>query len=132
MNKEIDWIEILGWEKDQLDELQLLAYAYIRQGKFDIALTFFKALCVLDPDNLYNVQTLGALLLEMDKNEAACEVLEDAREKNPKDPYIALNLAKAWIQTGKKDEALKLAKKLTASKNNLIANNAKALLLAYA
>ena len=45
----INWLEELEWGEDQIEELRIAGYAYLRQGKYDIALKFFKALVILDP-----------------------------------------------------------------------------------
>ena len=46
----INWRDKLGWDEDQLEDLRFAGYAYLRQGKYDIALAFFEALTVLDPE----------------------------------------------------------------------------------
>jgi len=61
----IDWIKELGWTEDHLTDLTNAAYAYVRQGKYEIALPVFEALCILDPSDAYYPQTLGALYLEL-------------------------------------------------------------------
>jgi len=61
----INWTEKLGWNDEQIEELRMTAYAYIRQGKYDMALDFFKALRVLEPDNLYGAQTVGAIYVQL-------------------------------------------------------------------
>jgi hypothetical protein len=37
----INWLEKLKWSGEQLDDLQTAGFAYIRQGKYDIALPIF-------------------------------------------------------------------------------------------
>ena len=46
-------------------------------------------------------------------------------------PPTLINLTKAFLMLGRKDEALKLANILKNEKNSVIANIAKALILAY-
>ncbi len=53
-----DWLSILGWGKEELEDLRFVGYSYVKQGKYDIATTFFEALCILDPESVYDVQTL--------------------------------------------------------------------------
>ncbi len=38
----INWRESLGWSEEVLEEMRATGYAYIRQGKYDIALPFLK------------------------------------------------------------------------------------------
>ena len=56
---QVDWLSILGWNKDELEDLRFVGYSYIKQGKYDIAITFFEALTILSPESVYDLQTLG-------------------------------------------------------------------------
>ena len=62
-----DLLNILGWKKEDLLNLQFIAYSYVKQGKYDIALTLLETLEVLDSNDLYTLQTLGAIYIEMKK-----------------------------------------------------------------
>ena len=59
-----DWLKTLKWSNEQLQDLRYSGFAYIRQGKYDIALPLFEALVLLDSDNAYDAQTLGAFHLD--------------------------------------------------------------------
>jgi tetratricopeptide (TPR) repeat protein len=74
----INWLEKMGWTEDHLEDLRFSGYAYIRQGKYDIAVTFFEALNVLAPDNAYDAQTLGALYLQLNEPGKALRALDRA------------------------------------------------------
>ena len=127
----INWRDKLGWTEEQLDEMRFAGFSYIRQGKYDIALPFFQALVVLDPESSYDSQTLGALHLQMNNPELALKALDRALKIEADHGPSLLNLAKALFMLGRKEEGLKLAEILSREKDPAIANIAKALLLAY-
>lgn len=127
----IDWLKKLGWDEEQLEDLRLAGYAYIRQGKYNIARPFFEALCVLDPDNAYHHQTLGAIYLQLGEPKKALVSLEKALKGEAEHGPTLLNFTKALFMTGKKEEGLKLANILANEHDPVISNTAKALILAY-
>lgn len=127
----INWLEVLGWTEEQLEDLRLTGYSYIRQGKYDIAIQFFEALNVLDPESAYDAQTLGALYLQMGNPAKALKFFDKALKLETDHAPTLLNLTKALFMLGKKEEGLKLAAILQNEPDPLISNAAKALLLAY-
>lgn len=127
----IEWVKVLGWTEDQLEDLRFAGYAYIRQGKYDIALPFFEALIVLDPESAYDAQTLGAIYLEMGDPSKAIKALDRALKLDTEHAPTLLNLTKALFMLGKKEEGLKLAEILRREPDSRISNVAEALLLAY-
>ena len=131
MMAESNWQELLGWSDEQFEELRYVGYSYIRQGKYDIALAFFAALVVVDPDNAYNLQTLGAIHLEIGNVNDAHKYLDRALQLDTDHSPTLLNLAKTLLMQGKKEEGLKLANLLQDDPNRKVANVAKALVLAY-
>lgn len=38
----INWLQTLNWNDEQLEEMRYIGYAYVRQGKYDIALSFLR------------------------------------------------------------------------------------------
>jgi len=129
--RRIKWQETLGWTEEQLEDLRLAGYSYIRQGKYDIALPFFEALAVFDPESAYDTQTLGALYLQLDQPEKALKSLDKALKLESDHAPTLLNLTKTFFIIGRTHEAIKLAEILSREPNSSIANIAKALLLAY-
>src|SRR5262245_16344861 len=127
----IDWKQQLGWTEDHLEDLRYAGYAYIRQGKYDIALPFFEALSVLDPESAYDIQTLGALYMQLNNPVKAIKAFDKALKLDADHGPTLLNLAKALFMMGKKEEGLKLANILKNEPNAFISNVAKALILAY-
>lgn len=127
----INWLEKLGWTEDHIDEIRNAGYSYIRQGKYKMAHPFFEALCVLNPENAYDLQTLGAIYLELNEWKNAIKYLDRALQIEGDHSPTLLNLAKAFFMSGKVDEGKKLALVLQKDPNPFIASNAAALLLAY-
>lgn len=127
----IDWLGKLNWNDEQIEDLRLSGYAYIRQGKYDIALAFFEALELLDPKSAYDEQTLGALYLQMGNPAKSLTHFDKALKLEADHAPTLLNLTKALLLLGKTDEGLKLASTLEKESDPAISNIAKALLLAY-
>ncbi len=127
----INWLESLKWTEDNLEDLRFTGYAYIRQGKYDIALPIFEALCVLAPESAYDVQTLGALHLQLGNASKALKYFDKALMLETDHGPTLLNLTKAFFMLGRKEEGLKLANILKNEKDINISNTAKALILAY-
>lgn len=121
----------MGWSEDQVDDLRNAGYAYIRQGKYEIALPFYNALTVLNPDNAYDAQTLGALYLQLNNPAKALKAFDKALQLEADHAPTLLNVTKALLMLGKIDEGLKLANILKTEKDPTISNMAKALILAY-
>jgi tetratricopeptide (TPR) repeat protein len=127
----IKWRESLGWNEEQLEDLRFAGYAYIRQGKYDVALPLFEALCILDPESAYDAQTLGAIYLQMGNPNKALKCFDKALKIDGDHAPTLLNLAKTFFMLGKKQEGLKLANILKEEADPVIANQARALMLAY-
>lgn len=129
---DVNWLEVLDWTKEELEDLRFVGYSYLKQGKYETALTFFEALVVLDPGSTYDLQTLGALYLQLDNNLMALNYIERSLKLEPDHLPTKLNRAKALFGLGYKRQAEKEAKILSTADDQKIADQAEALLLAYA
>lgn len=128
---QIDWQKKLGWNEDNLDDLRNTAFAYIRQGKYEIAEPIFEALVVLNQDNAYDAQTLGALYLQLNNPTKALKYFDIALKIETDHGPTLINVAKAFFMLGKVSEGLKLVEILQNEPDFVISNTAKALILAY-
>lgn len=128
---QIDWLSILGWNKEELEDLRFVGYSYIKQGKYDIAITFFEALVILAPESAYDLQTLGALYLQKGNNLMALNYIEKAIKLDPTHLPTLLNRTKALFALGYKRQALAQARALEKCAQEQIADQAQALILAY-
>lgn len=127
----INWLEPLGWDDEQLEDLRFTGYAYIRQGKYDIAQPIFETLSILNPESAYDTQTLGAIHLQLGEAEKALKCFDKALKLETDHGPTLLNLVKALFMLNRQDEALKLAYMLKNEENPAVSNVAKALILAY-
>ena len=126
-----NWLELLGWNTTQLEDLRFIGFSYIKQGQYPIALKFFEALVVLNPENEYDLQTLGALYLQIGSNTSALDFLERAIRLNKDHAPTLLNRAKALFVLGYKKQAFDQIQLLENHPSKEISDQAKALGLAY-
>ncbi len=127
----MNWLEILGWGEQEMGDLRYVAYSYIRQGIYDVALTFFDALAVLSPPLAYDLQTIGALHLQLGNGLKALDYLDRALKMEPDHLLTQLNRAKALFMLGYKRQGYAQALELEKCKEKEIASQASALVLAY-
>ncbi|HEX2579530.1 MAG TPA: type III secretion chaperone [Rhabdochlamydiaceae bacterium] len=127
----LKWSEIVGWDAEALEDLRYLGFAYLKQGKFDIAQSFFEALVTFNQNDAYDLQTLGGLYLETGHNLQALSTIEQALKIEPGHPMTLLNRAKALFALGYRRQAIAQAKTLVGHSDATIANQASALLLSY-
>lgn len=127
----INWQDKLGWNAEHIEDLRYTGYSYVRQGKYDIALPFFEALSILDTENAYDSQTLGAIYLQINQPAKAIKYFDRALKLEADHAPTLLNLAKAFLMLGRIEEAVRLAQILKNEANPAISNVAKALILAY-
>ena len=127
----INWKDLLEWNENQLEDLRIVGFTYIKQGKYDIALHFFKALNILQPNNSYNLQTLGAIYLEMGKNLDALKYIDKSLKISPNHNLSLLNKGKALLSLGYKKQGLIQIKSLFNCGEDKISSQAKALEMTY-
>jgi len=127
----VNWTEVLGWGKEELDELRFVGFSYIKQGHYDTALKFFEALVILAPESAYDFQTLGAIYLQKGNNLLALNYLERALKLQPKHLPTLLNRTKALFFLGYKRQASLQARVLEQCADSAIAGQASALLLSF-
>ncbi|WP_213357838.1 CDC27 family protein [Chlamydiifrater phoenicopteri] len=126
-----EWKAVLGWEDDHLEELRIAGYSFLRQGHYKKALLFFEALVILDPVSAYDHQILGALYLQLGKNQKALTTLDKAlRLKGDHLPTL-INKTKALFCLNRIAEAAAIANYLKTCSDPIIASDAEALLMSY-
>jgi tetratricopeptide (TPR) repeat protein len=128
---QVNWLEVLGWNQSQVEDLRFVGYSYIKQGLYEIAIKFFEALVVLNPKSEYDLQTLGALYLQIGNNLSALDFLERAIKVNKDHAPTLLNRAKALFLLGYKKQGLDQVKVLETHSLKDVASQAKALSMAY-
>ena len=128
---DVKWLDILGWKDEELEDLRFIGFSYIKQGHYDIALTFFEALVTLSPESLYDMQTLGAIYLQKGNNLMALNYLERALKIDPSHEPSQLNRTKALLALGYKKQGLLQARLLEKSADPIVCGQASALVSAY-
>ena len=127
----MDWLEILGWSPEEIDDLRHAAYSYIRQGIYDIPLTFLDAIAVVGSQVPYDLQTMGALHLQLGNGLKALDLLDRSLKAEPEHLTTQLNRAKALFMLGYRRQGLAQALELEKCEDQEIASQASALVLAY-
>ncbi len=125
------WNEILGWGSEEMEDLRFVGFSYIQQGQYDIAISFFQALCILEPKNAYDLQMLGALYLQKGNGLAALENLDKSLKIEPNHFGTLLNRCKTLFLLGYTKQGLQQAEELKKCEDGEIAKQATALLLSY-
>src|SRR3990167_3955402 len=126
-----NWKEFLGFGKTQINDMRSIGYFYFKQGLFETALSYFNALEVIEPLSTYDLQTIGALYLQMGNNLKAIEYFDKALQIDSNHSPTKLNKTKALFVLGQKKEAIESALELVGNKDPHIATAAKVLILSY-
>lgn len=126
---QIQWTEVLGWQKKELNDLRYVAYSYIKQGIYDIALTFFNAIIILEPPTAYDLQTIGAIYLQLGNGLKALDHLDRALKLDPSHIPTQLNRAKALFALGYKQQGITQALSIEKQGDKALATQAAALIL---
>ena len=114
-----------------MEDIRFAGFSYIKQGQYEIALKFFETLAFLSKANKYDFQTLGALYLQVGNNLSALNYLERALKLDTAHEPTLLNRAKALFLLGYKRQGLAQASLLERSSDSYVADQARALTLAY-
>lgn len=128
---QVNWIDITGWTPQQIDDLRFQGFSFLKEGQYEKALVFFRGLTVLDPVDPYDVQTLGALQLQLGNYGEAIQTFDWALSLAPEHEPTKLNKALALLQTENKPDGLTLLSTLAKSRDPSIASQASALALSY-
>ncbi len=126
-----NWLEMLGWGEREVEDLRFAAFSFIKQGHYKTAIKFFESLIFLSKDNPYDLQTLGALHLQVGDNLASLNYLERALTLNPTHQETLLNKAKALFLLGYTKQGLSQSHLLEGSSDPHVSSQARALTLAY-
>ena len=128
----LKWNEVLGWDQEQMEDFRVLAFFYIREGKYQMAKTFLEALVILNPESVYDLQTLGALFLQLNEPVSALNYLEKAQQLDPKNSIIQINRIKAMLSMGYREEGLSLLEEFIPNcPDKFLVSDAEALKMAY-
>ena len=99
-------IKHLSPQQQALDEFGQ-AVALIQQGRKSEALPHLETTLQLDPGHTAARQALVGLLLESRRNADAERILQDGLQYDPKQPHLAMLLARLQVERGALPQALK-------------------------
>jgi tetratricopeptide (TPR) repeat protein len=128
---EKDWLEKLGLSVHELEDLRVLAYSYIRQGHYQTALKIYKGIVVLSKKAPEDLETIGALFLQLGMAKEALDPLEKALKVHQNHLKTRLNYAKALLLSGYRQRGIQECLELMLCQDSLVASDAEALKLAY-
>lgn len=121
----------LGWGDAQRQEMRMLGCDLLREGKYEKATALFEGVVELGSDEVFDLQTLGALYVQLGRWEEALHHLNQAAMRNEKHLPTRLNQAKALVGLERLEEGLEIARRLMGCRNERIREWAEALLLAH-
>lgn len=127
----MNWLELMGWGPEELRDFRSIGYSYIRQGAYEIALDYFEALTAIDPSNIFDLETLGAIYLQLGNGLQALDIIDKSFKMEAPSLETKLNRAKALFLLGYRRQGLLQAMELTQCEDPQIADQASALILAY-
>jgi tetratricopeptide (TPR) repeat protein len=112
LDQAVDYLQrTLKIEKGMVNAKIALGVAYSRQKMYDKSAVVLKEAVFDDPDNGYALRNLGAVLMELGRDQKdALRYLQRATELLPEDQQAWFGLAQAQMQAGdsaRADEALK-------------------------
>lgn len=129
--EKVNWCEVLSWNSEQIQDLRCTGFRFVVEGKYETARLFFEALVILEPGDVYDNRTLGAIYLELNHPQRALYYLGLSLKSDPHHLPTILNRAKALFGLGKKEKGKRLAEYLSRAKDRDIAEQAEALIMAY-
>jgi Flp pilus assembly protein TadD len=96
------------------DQLMREARTAIRRGDMPLAETLLRNIRAIDPQNLWALNTLGGVLAEQGKVEAAVEALGESLRCQPDDPETLANQAALLYRLNREEEGIALARRSIA------------------
>ena len=126
-----NWLEKLGLGENELEDLRILAYSYIRQGHYKTALKIYRGLVILSNKAPEDLETLGALLLQIGEPKEAIDPLEKVLKIHKDHLKTRLNYAKALLLSGYRQRGVQECIELMRCKDPVVSLDAEALKLAY-
>ena len=97
------------YTKETYDNIRFMASEYIKQGVYHTAIDLLVGLTELD-EEIYDLQSLGALYLEIGDYDNALEYLDKALAKDPNHWSSVLNKINVLVYSDKKEEAITTSK----------------------
>jgi Flp pilus assembly protein TadD len=127
---QLRFTQIFNFDAQQIASLLVCGHNFFSQGKLQEAQRIFDGLAILDPNNSYINNILGAIYQRLEQYDAAILRYSRAIELFPQDIVSLTNRAEIYLNQGKFVEASKDLKKvieLDPERKNRSANRARLL-----
>ena len=95
---ELKWAELVEWTSEKLHETAKQGYSQYEAGQYNKAEIIFKGLTVLDPDNFYYHQMLGATFQQQRKFPEAIVEYSIALDLKPADMTSLTNRGEVYYE----------------------------------
>jgi len=107
MKGDLSWLDILHAPPEKLWQMADLGYNHFKIGKYDKSEIVFKGLTVIDPDNYYFHQMLGATYQRQEKLPESVVEYAIALDLNQNDTVSLANRGEVYFKLGLYDLAEK-------------------------
>jgi Flp pilus assembly protein TadD len=97
---DLSWADLSQYTPEKLLKIAELGYEQFRLGQYDRSERIFKGLTVVDPDNYYYHQMLGATFQRKEKFPEAIVEYSVAADLNPKDLVSLTNRGEIYFKLG--------------------------------
>ena len=97
---DLSWTDLSKYPPEQLLKIAELGYGQFKIGQYDKAERIFKGLTVIDPENYYYHQLLGATFQRKNRFPEAVVEYSVAADLNPKDVVSLGNRGEAYFKMG--------------------------------
>lgn len=100
LSGDLSWADLSQYTPEMLYKTAEAGFNQFRIGQYDSAERIFKGLTVIDPENYYYHQMLGAVFQRRDKNAEAIVEYTVASDINPKDIVSLTNRGEVYMKLG--------------------------------
>ena len=97
---DLSWTELFALPPDKLKQMGEVGYGQFKAGRYESAEKIFKGLTVLDPENYYYHQILGATYQRQGKFPEAVLEYSVAVDLNPQDLVSMTNRGESYMKLG--------------------------------
>jgi tetratricopeptide (TPR) repeat protein len=100
LSGDLSWADLSQYTPERLMQIAELGFNQFRIGQYDSAERLFKGLTVIDPDNYYFHQMLGATFQRKEKYAEAIVEYSVAADLNPSDVVSFTNRGEVYFKLG--------------------------------
>lgn len=101
----LSWGELFNFNPQEMHDIAQIGYGFFKDSHYDKAEQIFKSLAVMEPENYYYRQMLGAIFQKRNQFEDAEAHYNDALSRNPDDVVSYTNRGEVYLRMGRFDQA---------------------------